>query len=316
MKSFKNWLGAGGDRRLAALRRFALSITVFNIVGHTLLGFEQAWVHPLIAVLTAYVCELTLEGVEAFAQRRATRYGGLRGIVDFLLPAHITGLAISMLLYTGQRAMLMVFATAAGVGSKYLFRAPVKGRWRHFLNPSNAGITATLVLFPSVGIAQPYHFTENLSGLLDWVVPFAVFASGIFLNWKLTGKLPMILAWLGGFVLQAVIRTAVLDAILVAALLPMTGLAFLLFTTYMVTDPGTTPFATRGQIAFGLTVAAVYGLLVALHVVFGLFFALAITSALRGAGLYALELRRARAERQAEPEFARPVEAPARVVAS
>jgi enediyne biosynthesis protein E5 len=316
MKSFKNWLRAGGDRRLAALRRFALSITVFNLAGHTLLGFEQAWVHPLVALLTAYTCELALEGIEAFAQRRTTRYGGLHGIVDFLLPAHITGLATSMLLYTGQRAMLIMFATAVGVASKYLFRAPVNGRWRHVMNPSNTGIAVTLVLFPSVGIAPPYHFTENLSGLLDWIVPFAVFASGIFLNWKLTGKLPMILAWLGGFALQAVIRTALLDATLMAALLPMTGLAFLLFTTYMITDPGTTPFATQGQIAFGLTVAAVYGLLMTLHVVFGLFFALVITSALRGVGLYALQLRRAYAERQVKPEFARPVEAPAEVIAS
>jgi enediyne biosynthesis protein E5 len=113
-----------------------------------------------------------------------------------------------------------------------------------------------------------------------------------------------------------VIRTAVLDATLVAALLPMTGLAFLLFTTYMITDPGTTPFATQGQIAFGLTVAAVYGLLMTLHIVFGLFFALVITSALRGVGLYALQLRRAYAERQVKPEFARPVEAPAEVIAS
>ena len=53
----------------------------------------------------------------------------------------------------------------------------------------------------------------------------------------------------------------------------MTGVAFLLFTFYMVTDPATTPSTPRGQIAFGAAVAAAYGLLMAFHVVFGLFFA-------------------------------------------
>jgi hypothetical protein len=306
-----NWFAAGGDRRLAALRRFALSITVFTIVGHTLLGFEQPWACPLVGVLTAYACELTLEHLEAFAQRRAPRYTDLRGLGDFLLPAHITGLAVSMLLYAGQPLTPIMFAAAVGVGSKYVFRVPVNGRWRHVLNPSNTGIALTLVLFPSVGIAPPYHFTENLSGLLDWIVPLAIFASGMFLNWRLTGKMPLILAWLGGFVAQAAVRAAVLDATFVAALLPMTGLAFLLFTTYMVTDPGATPSSLHGQVAFGLAVAAVYGILLTLHIVFGLFFALVITSALRAAGLYVLEYRRVRAVSRAP----RPLEVPTKVAA-
>jgi hypothetical protein len=67
----------------------------------------------------------------------------------------------------------------------------------------------------------------------------------------------------------------------------MTGLAFLLYTFYMVTDPATTPSSPRGQVAFGLSVAAVYGLLMVSHVVFGLFFALTIVCSVRGLGLRA-----------------------------
>ena len=37
----------------------------------------------------------------------------------------------------------------------------------------------------------------------------------------------------------------------------MTGMAFLLFTFYMVTDPATTPRAPLPQFAFGVAVAAV-----------------------------------------------------------
>ncbi|HZT57801.1 MAG TPA: hypothetical protein VFA21_04160, partial [Pyrinomonadaceae bacterium] len=53
--------------------------------------------------------------------------------------------------------------------------------------------------------------------------------------------------------------------------------------------PATTPSRRRGQILFGAGVAAAYGFLVVCHVVFGLFFALTIVCALRGAGLYASE---------------------------
>jgi hypothetical protein len=73
-----------------------------------------------------------------------------------------------------------------------------------------------------------------------------------------------------------------------AALVPMTGVAFILYTFYMVTDPATTPSGRRAQIAFGLSVSAVYGLLMMTHVVFGLFFALTIVCTFRGLGMYAM----------------------------
>ena len=60
----------------------------------------------------------------------------------------------------------------------------------------------------------------------------------------------------------------------------------------MITDPGTTPIAPRSQVAFGALTAGLYGLLVAFHVVFGLFFALTLAGVCRGAGLYLLALRR------------------------
>ena len=61
----------------------------------------------------------------------------------------------------------------------------------------------------------------------------------------------------------------------------MTGVAFILFTFYMVTDPATTPSGKPGQVAFGAGVAVAYGLLLTVHVVFGLFFALTIVCAMR-----------------------------------
>ncbi|MFI2710757.1 enediyne biosynthesis protein UnbU [Micromonospora sp. NPDC018662] len=301
------------DPRITALRRFALSITVFNIAGHLILGFEQAYLTPIVAVLAAYALDLTLETVEARATARPPRYrGGPVALVDFLLPAHIAGLACAMLLYGNQSLAPTVFAVSVAVGSKYLIRLPVRGRMRHVLNPSNFGISVTLILFSWVSIAPPYHFSENVDGPVDVAIPLVILAAGTMLNGKLTRRLPLILGWVGGFLLQAVLRAVFFDAHLAAALLPMTGIAFILFTNYMITDPGTTPTAPRRQVLFGLATAAVYGLLVLAHITFGLFFALVIVCGLRALvilGAYLRDLDRGAAEPRPGPlPEPRPVE--------
>jgi hypothetical protein len=71
----------------------------------------------------------------------------------------------------------------------------------------------------------------------------------------------------------------------------MTGVAFILFTFYMVTDPATTPERPAAQVAFGASVAVLYSLLVMSHVVFGLFVALVIVCVGRGMGMYLLARR-------------------------
>jgi len=274
------------DLRLVALQRFAFAITLLNVLGHSFLGFEQSWAQPIAALAAAYATELLIEFVDARAQGRAAKFGGgLKSLIHFLLPAHITALAVSMLLYANELIMPIVFATILAIASKALFRVRVDRGRRHFLNPSNFGITATLLLFPFVGISPPYQFTENLHGWADWLLPVIIIASGTFLNAKLTRRIPLIASWLATFVLQAVLRTVFFDAELAAALNPMTGVAFLLFTYYMLTDPATTPVAARPQILFGASVAACYGLLMVFHVVFGLFFALTFVCCVRGAAL-------------------------------
>ncbi|MGH2413126.1 MAG: enediyne biosynthesis protein UnbU [Microcystaceae cyanobacterium] len=275
------------SNRLAGLRRFAIAITFLNLLGHTVLGFEQSWAQPLVALATAYSLELFLELIDAWADRHPPRFWGNPGkFVDFLLSAHITALAVAMLLYANERLLPIAFATAAAIGSKAIFRVPVGQGKRHFFNPSNIGISVTLLLFPWVGIAPPYQFTENLSGWGDWILPGLIVCTGTFLNSRFTQKLPLIAAWLAGFILQAVLRSYWFSTPLMAALLPMTGVAFVLFTFYMVTDPGTTPSRPVTQVIFGASVAAAYGLLMVCHIVFGLFFALTLVCTLRGLLLY------------------------------
>jgi enediyne biosynthesis protein E5 len=282
--------------RLGGLRRFAVAITVLNILGHAFFGFEQSLAQPLVALAAAYSAELLLEFIDAVCNRRALRFmgGGARRFVEFLLSAHITGLACAMLLYANERLGPVVFASVVAICSKCLLRAPAARGTRHFFNPSNFGITVTLLVFAWVSVAPPYQFTENMTGAGDWILPAVIVCTGTFLNARFTRRLPLIAAWLGGFVAQAALRSLFLDTPFDAALVPMTGVAFILYTFYMVTDPATTPEGRREQIAFGLSVAAIYGLLMVTHVVFGLFFALTIVCAVRGAWILAMQWARSR----------------------
>jgi len=102
--------------------------------------------------------------------------------------------------------------------------------------------------------------------------------------------MPLIAAWLSGFILQAVVRHFLYGTWLIGSLAPMTSVAFLLFTFYMITDPQTSPSKIRGQIVFGLSVGGVYGVLIGHNVVYVIFVSLLIVCAARGVILFVCEL--------------------------
>jgi hypothetical protein len=289
------------DPRLTALRRFSISLTAFNILGYYWFGFEQPWLWPFMAVGTACATELLLETLSAWAGHRAPAYqgSGAMGMVNFLMPAYITGLAVNMLLYANDKPWPVVFAIVVAVGQKTVLRARIGGKVRHFMNPSNFGITVTLLLWNWISIAPPYEFSENLDTPARWIVPAAILASGTLLNAKLTRKMPLIAGWVLAFAGQAVLRHFLFGTSMISALLVMTGIAFVLFMNYMMTDPATTPVRPRNQVAFGAGVAIVYGALVDLHIVFGLFFALCIVCGIRG--VYHWSAATVRALRPAAP---------------
>jgi hypothetical protein len=282
------------DKRYLALRNFAISISVFNIFGYTLLGFEQPWLWPILAVLTGYATELVFEMVSAWANRREPRFRGrgFRGLYEFLLPAHITALAVNMLIYVNNQFWAVAFGVILGVSAKHVLQAPVYGRMRHFMNPSNLGITAVFVVFSGwASIAPPYEFTEIANTFWRVMIPLVIATAGTVINGLLTGRVPLIVGWMGGFAIQAFVRHGLFDVSLYSALGPMTGVAFVLFTNYMITDPGTTPVKARNQFMFGASVATVYGILMVFNVVYTLFFAVCIVCAIRGTGWWVAHFR-------------------------
>jgi hypothetical protein len=210
-----------------------------------------------------------------------------------------------MLLYPNERLMPVLFGVSVAMCSKVIFRAPVaEGKTQHIFNPSNLAIVATLVLFPAIGVAPPYHFTENLTGMWHWLLPGIVLATGIVVHAMFTGRLILVLTWLAAFVIQGQLRSWYFGTSSIVPLTPMTSAAFMVFTLYMIPDPATTPVKPLRQVLFGIAVAAVYGVLLVNHVVYGLFIALAIVCAMRGVALYAWAAWQAIREHQRVPAHA------------
>ena len=274
--------------RLFALWYFMILMIVWNILGHTFLGFEQSHAAVLVTLGAAIFFQLFLEWVDARAKNREVRWaGGWGNFINALPAALIPGFACSMLLYPNEQLWPFIFAVALSIGSKVLIRAPVGGgHTQHVFNPSNFGIALTLVLFPQVGFAPPYHFTENLVGIWHWILPVFILFTGVVIHGLFTGRLPLVAAWLIGFALQGQIRAWLFGFPAVVPLMPMTSAAFIVFTLYMVPDPATTPLKPWRQAAFGFSVAMVYGIIQMMHLVFGLFFALITVCAIRGVSLH------------------------------
>lgn len=278
--------------RSFALWYFASLITVWTIIGHLSLGFGQSWAQPMVALSVACGMQIFLEWIDARANKRTPRYAaGPMALAVLLLPAWISGIAIGMILYTSSLLAPIAFASALAIGSKVMFRAPVGKGTQHIFNPSNIGITGALLCFPYIGIAGASHFTENATGIWNWVVPAGILLTGVFLHAKSTGRLPMVLAWIIGFLLQGLVRDLIFDLPWTVQMMPITGAPFILFTLYMIPDPATSPIDFKWQILFGISIAALYGLLLVLHVPYGLFFSLSLVSLMRGIGLYLLAFR-------------------------
>lgn len=311
------------DPRYLALRNFALSLSIFNILGYTILGFEQPYLWPFFALATGYTTELTLEVIAAWAEKRTPRFrgGGFRGLYVFLLPAHITSLAVNMLLYANNQWWPVMFGVIVGVGGKHILKAPVAGRMRHFMNPSNLGITAVLLTFGTwASIAPPYQFTEYANTEFRILIPLLIVTAGTVINAMLTGRVMLIMGWVGGFAIESLLRHFIWGAPLYSALAVMSGVAFVLYTNYMITDPGTTPSKGRNQFIFGAGVATVYGILMLFNVTYTLFYATTIVCGIRGAGWWVAHFRAKRRERLAAgsiagSEVGEPAPAPAPVPA-
>ncbi len=147
--------------RFFALWYFTTLLILWTILGDTVLGFEQSYAQPIVGVLAACAVAFLLEGIDAWAKRRPARFAGSwTNVINFLPPCIIPGLACAMLIYPNERLTPIIFASALSLASKVMLRAPIgNGQTQHIFNPSNFGITITLLSDSErwIGSAVPVH---------------------------------------------------------------------------------------------------------------------------------------------------------------
>ena len=235
-----------GDPRVT----LALALTTWTIFGQTFLFFNRDPVQIGIAVGVG--CGLDMLLALVFHRQ-------------ILVPisAYITTLSIGILLASNDWRVFAVAATW-GVTSKYFLRAGD----RHFFNPSNFAIVASLQLM---------HGAATVAAGSQWGGDYRVTALIMVLGLMMmrrVGRFDLVLAWLGGYTMMGLLRVALGQGGLIFALGPMTGAEFMLFSFSMLPDPKTNPPTSNARIVWGLLIAILDGVLRYLEVRYSMFYAL------------------------------------------
>jgi len=175
----------------------------------------------------------------------------LRGKIANLASAYVSGISLS-LLTKPQANILWPFALGAflAIASKYVLTY----RGRHLWNPSNFAI-ALMVLVASDSVAILSHQWGN-----DLRINLVIWVFGLIIASR-AKVLHITLAYVGCFLVLALVRNLIVGGPLLAELAPITGPMYQLFVFFMVTDPRTTVSTRRGRIIVVAIVALVEALI-------------------------------------------------------
>ncbi|MCG8368795.1 MAG: RnfABCDGE type electron transport complex subunit D [Pseudanabaenales cyanobacterium] len=154
----------------------------------------------------------------------------------------ITALALSLLLRTDHYTTMMV-ASGLAIASKFVLQTNDK----HFFNPANFGIVATLLLTQDAWVS-PGQWGEDV-----WYVFIFVGAGGLVL--KRVGRWDTTVAFLGSYAFLEALRNLWLGWTWdVWAHRLMSG-SLLLFALFMITDPRSIPNARLGRLVWAGAIA-------------------------------------------------------------
>ncbi|HLZ55511.1 MAG TPA: RnfABCDGE type electron transport complex subunit D [Ktedonosporobacter sp.] len=211
-------------------------LTIYTILGQTILSFDHQWLQIFTSILVACVLDTALS------------YWKTRQIV---LPVSglITGMGLGLLVESIPLWPFVV-APALAIGAK----AFIRFQGRNIFNPSNFGLTVLLVLTPATVTTLAAQWSGST------LIVMLVLVVGGFTAFRVS-RWDLVLSFVGGFALMAFIEQLIAHNGLIFVYGPMLGAAFQLFTLSMLTDPKTTPDTRRMRIVFGLSLALVDGIL-------------------------------------------------------
>lgn len=221
---------------------FAGLLSIYLILGETLLGFSRKPEQIFILLALGAVLEVLFSGI-------------LKGRKVFPLSAVISCLSISIILnfsFGNQYLWIPVFIMVA---SKYLITI----NDRHFFNPSLFGIVCSLIFSNELVSLAPAYQWYGTTEATGYMVYFVITAAILFFVVKIN-RIPLVISFLVVFTLQTLLRTYIVRFIIPPETLfigALTSPAFYLFCFYMITDPGTSPNDTKEQVMVGSAIALV-----------------------------------------------------------
>ncbi len=254
--------GASGIRWIMPNIRDPRLTLLAILSGYTALGqlvfyFNISFAHLSAAIVTCALIDLVITLLKS--RKLMIPLSGM-----------ITGLSLGLLLESFN-GWVFVIAAIWSISSKYLIR--VNGT--HVFNPSNFGIVAALLLC---------HGTATVAPGSQWggeiMLAVIVLSFGLLMSYRVN-RLPLVLGWALGFVTMGLLRMALGQGGLIFVLGPITGAEFMLFTISMVPDPKTSPSKPAVQVAWGLAIALLDGLMRFSEMRFSMFYALFILCAIR-----------------------------------
>jgi len=236
-------------------RVFMICVLItYTIVGQLLLSFDHAWSQ----ILTALIISCAIDtGVSYWKTRQ------------IILPASgvITGLSLGLLI---EAVPLWPFIVAPilAIGSK----AFIKFQGKHLFNPSNFGLTALLLLFPTTVTTLAAQWSGSL------LIVMIILVIGGFTAFRVS-RWDLVLSFLVSFAIMSSIENMVTQRGAAFVYGPMLGAAFQLVTLSMLTDPKTTPDTRLMRVIYGFSIGVIDAILRLWNFQYSLFVALFFVAA-------------------------------------
>jgi Na+-translocating ferredoxin:NAD+ oxidoreductase RnfD subunit len=229
-------------------------LTIYTIVGQSLLSFDHTWGQILTSLIIACVLDVVVS------------YWKTRQVV---LPASgvITGLSLGLLV-EAIPLWPFIIAPMLAIGSK----AVIRFQGKHLFNPSNFGLTVLLLLFPTTVTTLAAQWSGSL------LIVMVILVIGGFTTFRVS-RWDLVSAFVVSFVVMALVEEMITHRGLAFVYGPMFGAAFQLFTLSMLTDPKTTPETRVMRVVFAISIAVIDGILRLYDFQYSLFVALLIVSA-------------------------------------
>ncbi|MBC7541905.1 MAG: RnfABCDGE type electron transport complex subunit D, partial [Candidatus Sericytochromatia bacterium] len=233
---------------------FAGTLTLYAILGTTLLGFNRNPLQILMTILIGCLLDMGLAW-------------SIRGQRIIPLSAWISCTSIALLLNYSHNYYMLLLPVLITVGSKYVLT--FKGR--HVFNPSMFGVAISLLCANELITAAPaYQWGGSLAiSAFILMVALSLFAFKI-------RKGALIVSFLVFYTLQTALRAWIMRHHLPPETLflgTLTSAPFFIFTFYMITDPQTSPKTPKGQIIFAFVLTCVDLVLHKYESVFTFFYA-------------------------------------------